>query len=133
MALIKCKECGNSISEHAKSCPNCGCPIEILKTDGITKVKMPPLISVGLVSHMLSQDCIITNLETNKVIWRGKYRQIAEIYLEKSTPVLIKCGSMSNPLKTKLEPNSKYQITQDMGMHWNSTYNISKVDVIDAD
>ena len=28
MALIKCKECGHMISEKAKSCPKCGCPIE---------------------------------------------------------------------------------------------------------
>lgn len=28
MALIKCKECGKEISDKAKTCPNCGCPIE---------------------------------------------------------------------------------------------------------
>ena len=27
MALIKCKECGKEISDKAKSCPNCGNPI----------------------------------------------------------------------------------------------------------
>ena len=27
MALIKCEECGKEISDKAKSCPNCGCPI----------------------------------------------------------------------------------------------------------
>ena len=27
MALIKCTECGHSISDRASSCPNCGCPI----------------------------------------------------------------------------------------------------------
>lgn len=28
MALIKCKECGKEISNQAKACPHCGCPIE---------------------------------------------------------------------------------------------------------
>ena len=28
MALVKCKECGKEISDKAKTCPNCGCPIE---------------------------------------------------------------------------------------------------------
>lgn len=28
MALIKCSECGNEVSDKAKACPNCGCPIE---------------------------------------------------------------------------------------------------------
>ena len=27
MALIKCKECGMGISDKAKSCPHCGCPL----------------------------------------------------------------------------------------------------------
>lgn len=29
MALIKCEECGKEISDKAKVCVNCGCPIEI--------------------------------------------------------------------------------------------------------
>lgn len=28
MALIKCSECGREISDKAKNCPNCGCPID---------------------------------------------------------------------------------------------------------
>lgn len=28
MALIKCSECGQMVSENAKSCPKCGCPID---------------------------------------------------------------------------------------------------------
>lgn len=28
MALIKCPECGKEISDKAKACPNCGCPLE---------------------------------------------------------------------------------------------------------
>lgn len=28
MALIKCTECGKEISDKAKVCPNCGCPID---------------------------------------------------------------------------------------------------------
>ncbi len=27
MALIKCTECGNEISEKAEQCPHCGCPL----------------------------------------------------------------------------------------------------------
>lgn len=29
MALINCSECGHQVSDKAKTCPNCGCPIEI--------------------------------------------------------------------------------------------------------
>lgn len=31
MSLIVCSECGNNVSEFADKCPNCGCPIEIIK------------------------------------------------------------------------------------------------------
>ena len=30
MALISCVECGKEFSDKAKSCPNCGCPIEYI-------------------------------------------------------------------------------------------------------
>lgn len=30
MALIKCPECGNDVSEYAECCQICGCPIEII-------------------------------------------------------------------------------------------------------
>lgn len=40
MALIKCPECGKEISDMAKSCPNCGFPINRDKTgDYIEKVE----------------------------------------------------------------------------------------------
>ena len=29
MALIKCRECGNLISDKASRCPKCGCPVDI--------------------------------------------------------------------------------------------------------
>lgn len=31
MALIQCPECGKEISDKAASCPNCGCPIVVVK------------------------------------------------------------------------------------------------------
>ncbi len=38
MALIKCAECGNDVSDKASSCPNCGCPMEeIIKSHNNTK------------------------------------------------------------------------------------------------
>lgn len=36
MALIICVECGHKISDKAKSCPHCGCPIEFMFPDGET-------------------------------------------------------------------------------------------------
>lgn len=40
MALIKCIECGNEISNKAEVCPNCGCPVsETVKEKIIKKRK----------------------------------------------------------------------------------------------
>lgn len=40
MALIKCTECGKEMSDKAKACPNCACPIEnkIIKQKGNKKL-----------------------------------------------------------------------------------------------
>jgi ribosomal protein L32 len=35
MAIIKCPECGNNVSEHAEICPECGYPISQLKKSDI--------------------------------------------------------------------------------------------------
>ncbi len=32
MALMKCKECGNEVSNKAASCPKCGAPIKAKKS-----------------------------------------------------------------------------------------------------
>lgn len=133
MAIIKCIECGNEVSDKAKSCPKCGFPIEKLKKDGIVKIKMPPTPATGLIALMMSTSCQIKTIGTNKILWAGKYTQVAEFYLQEPVDVIITFGSMSNPLKATIEPNTRYNITQDIGMHWNATYVISKVEMIDAD
>ena len=35
MGLLKCIECGHDVSEYADKCPNCGCPIDIIKNKDI--------------------------------------------------------------------------------------------------
>lgn len=37
MALLKCPECGNIISEHAQKCPNCAYPMTLIKENNIKK------------------------------------------------------------------------------------------------
>lgn len=36
MALIKCVECGNDVSDRATACPHCGCPI----TESIKEIQL---------------------------------------------------------------------------------------------
>ena len=32
MSLLKCPECNKEVSEYAEACPNCGCPINVIKS-----------------------------------------------------------------------------------------------------
>lgn len=39
MALTKCPECGNTISDKAEKCPHCGCPLKPVKEETSTVVQ----------------------------------------------------------------------------------------------
>lgn len=40
MALIKCPECGNQVSDKASMCPKCGCPLDCcVETDSVSQVE----------------------------------------------------------------------------------------------
>lgn len=135
MALINCPECGKEISDKAQSCINCGLPLKELKSGGMVKIKMPVNIAGILNVFGGFNDCIIKNAETEKELWSGKHGQVAEFYLSKATGIVVTFGNMSNPLECTINPagNSNYTITLDRGIHWRTTYNISKVDVIDSE
>ncbi len=43
MALVTCTECGKEFSEHAEYCPNCGCPIDVIKEQAeLANIKKEP-------------------------------------------------------------------------------------------
>ena len=81
MALIKCPECGQEVSDRASQCPKCAFPIAEMKTDGIVRVKINPLYGKQSVS--------IYDKAGNP-LWDGKTGEIAEIKLSKPTNVLVK-------------------------------------------
>ena len=37
MSLIKCCECNTKVSEYADKCPNCGCPVSVIKENNKIK------------------------------------------------------------------------------------------------
>lgn len=59
MALIKCIECGKEFSDKASACPNCACPIEVIKKDKTKKEnikKEDPKkddVSIGSIGNMV--------------------------------------------------------------------------------
>lgn len=43
MALIKCTECGNMVSDKADRCPHCGCPVSIILGESEKAPEKPPV------------------------------------------------------------------------------------------
>lgn len=43
MALIKCTECGNMVSDKADRCPHCGCPVSIILDESADTPEKPPV------------------------------------------------------------------------------------------
>jgi len=43
MAMIKCKECGNDVSNRAEKCPHCGNPVN----------PSPPFIGIGCLAIII--------------------------------------------------------------------------------
>ena len=59
MALINCRECGKEISDQAKVCPNCGCPVKREKAklninlNKYRKLAVPALVIVVILIAVL--------------------------------------------------------------------------------
>lgn len=49
MSLTKCIECGKEISDKAKMCVHCGCPIS--RINKYVKIKMPLYSSIALIKN----------------------------------------------------------------------------------
>ncbi len=43
MALIKCTECGNMVSDKADRCPHCGCPVSVILSETAKATENPPV------------------------------------------------------------------------------------------
>lgn len=93
MALIKCDECGKEVSDKAKSCPNCGCPIFEEKEE--SKVIIFGLSQMGLLGGKLK---IYADGEYMGEVKKG---QNLEFQIEKDCTITAKCGI--NPSKGKID------------------------------
>ena len=133
MAIITCPECGKDVSDKAKSCPNCGCPVESLSPSGTVKIKVSALRTQGV--HGNQKVSIIAD---NQVIWQGKAGEVAEIYFDSPKEVTIKyhlsmmhyggqCSGVIDPAKSK-----KYNVSARQGF-MSTKLILQPVDVFDSD
>lgn len=133
MALIKCPECGNDVSDKAKVCQNCGCPVETMTPDGVVRIKMTTINK----AVMTSQKVTLSDLDGNK-LWEGHAGEIAEVYLEKPTKVKIRyhmCATAySGSCKGEIDPSKgrKYAVQVRQSI-FKTNVVLQRVDHLDAD
>ena len=134
MALIKCPECGNQVSDKAKVCIHCGCPIEELAPSGFVKVKVSVVRSpTGL--NGKQRVSIFTN---DKTLWEGESGEVAELHFDGPTNITVKyhmtlmhyggeCSGTIDPAKSK-----KYNVSARTGF-MSTKLVLQQVDIFDAD
>lgn len=133
MALIQCPECGRQVSSRAASCPNCGCPIEAADKDKSVRIAIPnteALGGQGLVNAFIAKDARVT--AGDRVLWSGQHGQLAIFEIQEPAYVTVDLGKWANPTSGQVEPGHRYQLVQDLGLHWKATFRLSEVDVIDS-
>lgn len=130
MSLIKCPECERVVSSEAMSCPNCGCPVKSLSSDGMVSIKLPQIV-LGLAGLFLSTDAEITN-DSGSVLWKGHHGETAKFHINEPVNIKITLRALTKEITGKVYPHKKYACVEDLGVHWKATYHLTEVDIIDA-
>lgn len=134
MAMIKCPECGNQVSDKAKMCIHCGCPIEQISPSGSVRIKLSAVDTRdGLNGHQK-----VSIFSGAKTLWTGRTGEVAELYFDGPTNIMVKyhlspmhyggeCSGTINPAKSR-----KYNVSSRAGF-FSTKLILQQVDVIDAD
>lgn len=127
MAMINCPECGNLISDKAKTCIHCG--VCLAKEKNILRIKTPydPRVQVKVTYQFIDKS-------TGRLLGKINQNQTIEIELDKPTIVVCHLGRGFKDCELEYKPNGKqsYMISNVNGCFY-SSINFTKVDVIDSD
>ena len=75
MAMIKCPECGNMVSDKAPTCIYCGTPLQVNKS---VKIKIPRF-ATGMMNQKASEEELSCN---DRILWKGFSGQVASFEIE---------------------------------------------------
>ena len=84
----------------------------------------------GLAAAFLATDALIST--GRKILWEGHHGDTATFEINEPTQIAIHLGRWSNTVEGTVEPGKRYQLVQDMHVHWLATFRLSEVDVIDS-
>lgn len=127
MALIRCPECGQEVSDKAIACPRCAYPIAKSRPNGTVKVK---------ITKEIQSRVNIFETDTKRSLWQGRGGSVAEFSVDCPTRVSVSWGlskTSSHVDKNNTfiaEAGEKYEVT--FGGFMGTTILIRKVDYIDS-
>lgn len=127
MALITCPDCGKEVSDRAKSCIHCGCPLE--KPDYTVKIKTPrDRGTIVKVTYTFLDG------KTGKVLATAHQNEV--VSLEITEPMQLVChlgrGFRDAILNYIPHPGARYKIVT-INEFFYSEMRFQEVDVIDSD
>ena len=131
MALMKCPECGNQISDKARVCIHCGYPLSEVITSGAVRIKMPDNIVEGWAGLVSPRRAIV--YANDRILWEGKHGENAIFTISAPTKVTIELGSWATTVEGIVYPRRKNALIQASGMYKPAIYRLAEVDVIDTD
>lgn len=120
MALIKCIECGKEISDKASSCPNCGCPINIIDKKVMIKIDNVTEMQIYL------QTCYVYRKKDDELLATCKQGEILTFEVEEATEIYLKSKNFLRKIELTVSPGDKYVLKQ---KNMFKPY-ITKVDII---
>lgn len=110
MALIKCPECGQEVSDKAAQCPRCAYPIVSIQSANVTKIKLPPYNDqTGPLSKIR-----IVDVNTEQELAIGGNDAIIDLHISKPTTICLRWGQLKSLWKNStftVSPNKKYMLT----------------------
>ena len=135
MAIIQCPECRKEVSNIAKNCPNCGCPIKMEQPSNEVKIRMSMIKGTVVFGAKQKVDITIGT----KIVWQGHSGDIALLTIDKPTEIKIKyhtnaaylggsCSGIIDPKK-----NQKYNVAPHQTFFFKTNLVLQPVDVFDSD
>ena len=132
MALITCPDCGSQVSDKAKACIHCGCPLTVEQGKLIIRGKR---YTDGLYKHIYflydERGNFFDEVLPGEVKHYAVDKPITLVLGHKRGGFLFCAVKDSTPVR--VEPNCTTRLEASVGTGVLPHYFLSKVDVIDAD
>lgn len=119
MALIKCPECGKSISNQAESCPNCGMPMKP-KSEYV-------LIRFPICERQLmNNECYVYEKGSKKILATGRQGETVSFLCNRPVSIYVVVKGFFGKPETVAYPGDRFDVgTRGLGKIY-----LSKVDAI---